>query len=454
MPLAAASILTADEDTEALVKFTRSAVQPFGVEVDLRVTREQDVLPQMIRKYKNPIFDVTKPLNVEFVGLGENGVDAGGITREYFNLLMQGIKQRSSNGITLLEGYGKSIIFHLLPGLFLHKINSRSRSQTESPIHPVIVVISPLNSLITDQIRRSTEGNVKAAILNVRKAKDSDDLELDNTSETNSSWLKDAKYDIIFTHPEAVLSCKNGIELFQSTPYQRGVQAIVIDEAHCILEWGDDFRKDYANLAMLCATFPTVPVVALTATASKRDVTEIKVSLNLKNPLEIVGNPNQPNIFYKKVFRRGDDVDFFDELLNPIAIGLKEKKVDYPISILYLPLRWCGFSLKFFQKQLGDDQYYSPVNPVERKPENRLFAQYHSPQTRTMKDSILKELSSPSSTVRVVFATVAMGMGVDIPSIRNIIHVGPPRTIKEYIQETGRAGRDGKQSFAVLYYNN
>ena len=104
MPLAAASILTADEDTEALVKFTRSAVQPFGLEVDLRVTREQDVLPQMIRKYKNPIFDVTKPLNVEFVGLGENGVDAGGITREYFNLLMEGIKQRSSNGITLLEG--------------------------------------------------------------------------------------------------------------------------------------------------------------------------------------------------------------------------------------------------------------------------------------------------------------------------------------------------------------
>ncbi|KAJ7373427.1 hypothetical protein OS493_013020 [Desmophyllum pertusum] len=69
------------------------------------------------------------------------------------------------------------------------------------------------------------------------------------------------------------------MELFQSTPYQQCVQAIVIDEAHCILEWGDDFRKDYANLAMLCATFPTVPVAALTATASKRDVTAIKESL-------------------------------------------------------------------------------------------------------------------------------------------------------------------------------
>ena len=128
--------------------------------------------------------------------------------------------------------------------------------------------------------------------------------------------------------------------------------------------------------------------------------------------------------------------------MNPIALGLKEKKVDYPITILYLPLRWCGFSFKYFQKQLGKEQYYSPQNPgnevtssADTKPENRLFAQYHASQT---------------STLRVVFTTVAMGMGVDIPSIRNIIHVGPPRTIREYFQETRWAGRDGQQSSAVL----
>ena len=97
--------------------------------------------------------------------------------------------------------------------------------------------MSPLNSLRSDKIRRSTEGNVKSAILDVGKAKDSDDLELNNTRDTNSPWLKDTKCDIILTHPEAVLSCKIGIVLFQSTPYQRGIQAIVIDEAHCILEW-------------------------------------------------------------------------------------------------------------------------------------------------------------------------------------------------------------------------
>ena len=71
-----------------------------------------------------------------------------------------------------------------------------------------------------------------------------------------------------------------------------------------------------------------------------------------------------------------------------------------------------------------------------------------------MKDQILTELASPTSKVRVIFATIAMGMGVDIPSIGYIIHVGPPRTVREYFQETGRAGRDGKLSTAVLYYNN
>ena len=134
----------------------------------------------------------------------------------------------------LPTGYGKSIIFHLLPGLFLAKVSSRATEQL--PSHPVIIVVLPLNALISDQIR-STKGKVKAAILNVRKGKNGEDLELDDTRVANSSWLKDAKYDIIFTHPEAVLSCKKGMELFQSQPYQQCVQAIVIDEAHCILEW-------------------------------------------------------------------------------------------------------------------------------------------------------------------------------------------------------------------------
>ena len=108
---------------------------------------------------------------------------------------------------------------------------------------------------------------------------------------------------------------------------------------------------------MLCAIFPNVPVVALTATASKSDISSIKESLKLRNPLEVIGNPNRPNIHYKKVFRKGEDIEFFEELLQPIACDLKAKTVNYPITIMYLPLRWCGFAFKFFERHLGNEQY-------------------------------------------------------------------------------------------------
>ena len=220
----------------------------------------------------------------------------------------------------------------------------------------------------------------------------------------------------------------------------------------CSIFRGDDFRKDYSRLSMLCANFPSVPVLALTATASKSDVAQIKESLNLKNPLEVIATPNRTNVFYDKVLREGEDVDFFIELLTPIVEQLGEKTVTYPLTVLYLPLKWCGFAFKYFEKHLGDKQYFPAA--VDQLPENIMFAQFHAPQTKAMKEQILKELASPTSKVRVIFATVAMGMGVDIPSIRNVIHVGPPRTVREYFQETGRAGRDGKLATATLYYNN
>ena len=121
--------------------------------------------------------------------------------------------------------------------------------------------------------------------------------------------------------------------------------------------------------------------------------------------------------------------------MHKIASDLLEQKLDCPLTIKYLPLKWCGFAFKHLDSHLGKKQYYP--NDAEAIPENRLFAQFHSPQTNAMKNQILTELSSSQSKLRVVFLTVALGMGVDIPCITNVIHVGPPHTVREYFQETG-----------------
>ena len=155
------------------------------------------------------------------------------------------------------------------------------------------------------------------------------------------------------------------------------------------------------------------------------------------------------NIFYEKTFRHGQDIDAFEDICRPIAIDLLNMKINYPLTMIYMPLKWCAFVYRLFESILDIHQYY-PVGAMPL-PKNRLFAQFHAPQTAKMKDEILEQLSMETPKVRVVFATVAFGMGVDIPSIKHIIHIGPPRTIREYFQETGRAG---KYSRATLYYNN
>ena len=136
----------------------------------------------------------------------------------------------------------------------------------------------------------------------------------------------------------------------------------------------------------------------------------------------------------------------------PIAKALQQKKIEYPLTIVHIPLWLCGLAYKLFEHVLGDEQYFPPG--CASIPSNRLFAQFHAPQTTEMKEEILKQMSSEAGVVRVVFATVAIGMGVNIQDICQIIHIGPPSSAKAYFQETGCACRDGKPSTAFLYYSN
>ena len=150
---------------------------------------------------------------------------------------------------------------------------------------------------------------------------------------------------------------------------------------HCCR--GSDFRKDYGKLGVLCILFPDVPFLAMTATASQTDMQAIKDSFGLKKCWYIVANPDWQNIFYKKVFRHGQDIDAIQSILTPIAKYLLKETIEYPLTIVFVPLKLCVFAYKLFEHNLGVGQYF-PVGSVPN-PENRLFGQFHTSQTPQMR---------------------------------------------------------------------
>lgn len=215
---------------------------------------------------------------------------------------------------------------------------------------------------------------------------------------------------------------------------------------------GQQFRQDFSRIGSdLLARFTNIPVLVFTATASPDAQKKICASLQLKTPKIIAMNPDRPNIKYIKTERpsSSNTQDHLDEILTPMAEQLIKEKHQYQLTIMYTDTYVISYVYAFFEKKMGDLQYVG-----DAVPENRLFAQYHQTYTEKMKRHIVKELCKENSKIRLIFATVALGMGLNAPNIRTVIHYKPPTSIEKYFQETGRAGRDGLPSTAVMYYNN
>lgn len=212
------------------------------------------------------------------------------------------------------------------------------------------------------------------------------------------------------------------------------------------------FRPAYGKLDLLTSIFSGTPIIGLTATATKATQQKIEESLGLVKPVLIDVNPDRKNIYFSSS-RRGNQGDGrLHNVLAPLLEDLRSKRQDFPLTIVYGNLETIADSFAFFTNKLGNDQYEPLDAPKVAK--NRMLTQYHAQYPEHERQRIVDELVQGKSKLRIIFATVAFGIGLDIKNIRQVIHIGVPYTMEEYFQEAGRAGRDGLPAKAHIFFNS
>lgn len=273
------------------------------------------------------------------------------------------------------------------------------------------VVISPLIALMKDQVDALRANGIAAAFANST---------LSPTEIVKVETLAtQGKLKLLYLAPER-LSMPSVRQFLQTIK----VSLFAVDEAHCISEWGHDFRPDYRNLRVLHQAFPGVPILALTATANERVKNDIIAQLGLGNGRVFQSSFNRPNLTYRVIPKQRA----FDRLLQEL------RDLNGQSAIIYC------FSRKGAEKVAADLK----VNGINA-------AAYHAglsaPQRTRIQEHFIRD------QVPVICATIAFGMGIDKPDVRLVVHMDLPKSVEGYYQETGRAGRDGLPSDCVLFYS-
>ncbi len=272
------------------------------------------------------------------------------------------------------------------------------------------IVISPLIALMQDQVNALRELGVRAGFLNST-------LSFDQVRATEQALLA-GQVDLLYIAPERLLQ-ERTLELLSQAP----LALFAIDEAHCVSQWGHDFRSDYLKLDILQQRFPQVPRIALTATADQRTRVDIQQRLGLTESPAFISGFDRPNILYRiqpKQQPRKQLLGFLKD--HPEEAGivycLSRKKVE----------------------QTADWLVQQGYNALP----------YHAGLPADMRQQHQQRFLREDGVIMV--ATIAFGMGIDKPDVRFVVHLDLPKSIEAYYQETGRAGRDGEPSTALLLY--
>ncbi|XP_078259913.1 bifunctional 3'-5' exonuclease/ATP-dependent helicase WRN isoform X2 [Rhinoraja longicauda] len=310
-----------------------------------------------------------------------------------WNIIYSVLQERRDNLVVMATGYGKSLCYQF-PAVYTGGVT---------------IVISPLISLMEDQVLQLNMSNITACFLGSAQ------------SQKFSHELIKGHFKVIYMTPEY---CSQSISLLKKLDDTIGITVVAVDEAHCISEWGHDFRSAYRKLGFLKQLLPQVPIVALTATASPSIRSDIIENLKMTNPRVVCTTFDRPNL-YLEVGRKSTDIkrDF-----KPFLITKDKYSLEFEgPTIVYCPSRKTTEQVAGALSQMNVvcGTYHAGMGIKARRDVHHKF----------MRDEI-----------QCVVATIAFGMGINKPDIRKVIHYGAPKEMESYYQEIGRAGRDGLPS--------
>ena len=272
------------------------------------------------------------------------------------------------------------------------------------------IVISPLISLMKDQVDAAVATGMRAALLN-------SSLSLRSKIEVENQ-LAAGEIDLLYVSPE-----RFAIADFMILLKRIKLSFIAIDEAHCVSEWGHDFRPDYLNLSDISTHFPKVPITAFTATATQRVQNDIVKKLKLRSPHTVRASFNRPNLFYKVIPKNSPAT----QILKFVKDHAGEQGIIYRTT----------------RKSVEQTAAMLDKNGISALP-------YHAGLPDSAR--VANQNAFNKDEVEVIVATIAFGMGIDKSNVRYVLHGDLPKNIESYYQETGRAGRDGEPSQCLLLF--